>query len=131
MSPDRRKQIGRLGERLASRRLEQQGYRVIERNYRTREGEIDLIVARDATLVFCEVKTLVARASTRQGPAHVLEAVGAAKRAQIRRLAKAWLAERSAAGTAPRCPNARFDAIGVLVSPAGRLLRLDHVEAAF
>jgi len=127
----RRIQVGRLGERLAARRLERDGYRVIERNYRTREGEIDLIAARDSTLVFCEVKTLVARSAPGRGPSYALESVGAAKRAQVRRLAKAWLAERSAAGTAPRCRNARFDAIGVLLSPGGKLLRLDHVEAAF
>lgn len=127
---DGRRRIGRLGETLAARRLERQGYRVIERNYRTREGEIDLIATLGQTLVFCEVKTLVAR-GTGRGPSYPLEAVGPAKRAQIRRLARAWIAERSSAGTAPRCRNARFDAIGVLLSPRGKLLRLDHVEAAF
>jgi putative endonuclease len=123
--------IGRLGERLAAQRLEQNGYRVIERNYRTREGEIDLIVRRGSTLVFCEVKTLVAREGSARGPAYPLEAVGAAKRAKIRRLARSWLSERSAARSGPGCPSARFDAIGIILSPAGKLLSLEHVEAAF
>jgi putative endonuclease len=106
-------------------------YREAERNYRTRAGEIDLIATRGSTLVFCEVKTIVARGATGRGPAYALEAVGTAKRAQIRRLARAWIAERSAAGTSPGCRNARFDAVGVTLSPGGRLLRLEHVEAAF
>ncbi len=129
MAPDRRTRVGRLGERLAAQRLERAGYRVLERNYRTREGELDLVARHGSTLVFCEVKTLVARDGERRGPAFPLEGVGPAKRAQVRRVARSWLSERS--GTAPGCHNARFDAIGVLVSPAGRLVTLEHVEAAF
>jgi putative endonuclease len=129
--PDRRSYTGRLGERVAAQHLEQNGYRVLERNYRTREGEIDLIAISGATLVFCEVKTLVTRLRSTNGPGYPLEAVGRTKRARIRRLARAWLTDRSLAGRPPGGRNARFDAIGVLLSPSGELLRLDHVEAAF
>ena len=106
------------------------GYEVVERNYRTRAGEIDLIARKGGTLVFCEVKALVARSGGGVGPAFPLEAVGRAKRAQVRRLARSWLAERSD-GQARRYRELRFDAVGVLLAPAGELLRLDHVEAAF
>jgi putative endonuclease len=128
---DRRRNTGRLGERIAAERLQRCGYRLVERNYRRREGEIDLIARRGPVLVFCEVKTLIAPGGTRPGPAHPLEAVRPAKRAQVRRLARAWLAERSAAGSAPGCRDLRFDAIGVVLSPSGDLLAFRHVESAF
>jgi putative endonuclease len=120
--------VGRLGERLAARCLERGGYTVVERNYRTREGEIDLVARRGRLLVFCEVKTIVARASGR-GPAYALEAVGPAKRVQVRRIARSWLTEH--ASLVRRCPNIRFDAVGVTLSPAGEVLSLEHVENAF
>jgi putative endonuclease len=127
MNGDRRRRVGRIGERLAAERLERSGYRVLERNYRTREGEIDIVARRGHTLVFCEVKTIVAR-ETGNGPAFALEAVRSAKQAKIRRLARAWMSERvGAAGFR----SVRFDAIGVTLSPHGRVLGLEHVEAAF
>jgi putative endonuclease len=127
MSSDRRTTVGRIGERLAAERLEAAGYRVIERNYRTREGELDVIARRGDVLVFCEVKTLVAR-GTGNGPAYPLEAVRHAKRAKIRKLARAWMSERTGV---VRFRSVRFDAIGVMLSPAGRLLAIEHLEAAF
>jgi putative endonuclease len=126
-----RRRAGRLGERVAARHLERSGYRLVDRNYREREGEIDLIAAGGSTLVFCEVKTIVARAGSTRGPAYPLEAVGPAKRRQVRRLARIWLAERRAKSPAWNCRDIRFDAIGVLVSPRGELLQLEHVENAF
>jgi putative endonuclease len=127
---DTRGETGRRGERLAAESLERRGYRIIERNYRTRLGELDLVAARDGTLVFCEVKTVIAGRGTGRGPLHPLEAVGPAKRAQVRRLARSWLGERR--GSRPGGHRAaRFDAIGVVLSPSGRLLRLEHLEAAF
>lgn len=125
---DQRLEIGRLGERLAARRMERAGFTVLERNYRTREGEIDIVARRQPVLVFCEVKTIVAR-GTGRGPAYALEAVGVAKRAQVRRIARSWMAERAA--QARGCPSVRFDAIGITLSPAGEVLSLDHVENAF
>jgi putative endonuclease len=129
---DRRREIGSRGEEIAARRLERLGYSVIERNYRTRTGEIDLIAERDGTLVFCEVKALVARKGSSRGPAFPLEAVGHAKRAQVRQLARGWLADRAdAEGAGRRFREIRFDAIGLSLTPAGELLHLEHVEAAF
>lgn len=105
---------------------------VLERNFRTREGEIDLIATRAGTLVFCEVKALVARTGgPSAGPASPLEAVDPAKRAQVRRLARSWLAVQGDQDRSRRWGTLRFDVIGVLLSPAGELLRVDHVAGAF
>jgi putative endonuclease len=125
MSPDPRRGIGRRGEAVAAALLERLGYAVVERNFRTREGEIDLIATRDGTLVFCEVKALVARpGGPASGPASPLEAVGPAKRSQVRRVARSWLAARGPA-------RPRELRVGVLLSPSGATLKVDHVEAAF
>ena len=127
-----RREIGRLGERLAAGALEKGGYRVLERNYRTREGELDLIAVRDGTLVFCEVKTLIARPGA-GGPGAAASAGGGGEReADPGAAAGSHLARRARrlrTGGRPR--YARFDAIGVVLSPTGGLLRLDHVEGAF
>jgi putative endonuclease len=132
VSEDRRGSVGRHGERLAAAQLERQGYTVLERNYRRREGELDLVLRRAGTLVFCEVKTLVARERPGgRGPAYPLEAVHPHKRAQIRRLARAWLSDRRDSGLARGCRDVRFDAVGVVLTPGGRVVRLDHVESAF
>ena len=50
-------QLGKLGEDMASNYLEQKGFRIVKRNYRTRRGEIDIIAARGNELHFVEVKT--------------------------------------------------------------------------
>ena len=103
------------------------GYEVVELNYRSRRGEIDVVAHGHGSLVFCEVKTRVS--GGRAGPGSPLEAIGPAKRRRLRLLAREWLSI-----TAPGRPYAeglRFDAIGVTVDPAGRLLALEHVECAF
>jgi putative endonuclease len=126
--PDPRRGTGQRGEALAAALLERRGYVVVERNFRAREGEIDLVARRHGTLVFCEVKTLVARAGgPAAGPATPLEGVGHAKRAQVRRVARVWLASHRGGGWRAL----RFDAIGIVLSPAGDLLEIEHVEDAF
>jgi putative endonuclease len=127
----RRRKAGQLGERLAARHLERNGYQIIARNYRIRQGEMDLVATEDTTLVFCEVKTIVAREASTRGPAYTLEAVGNAKRRQLRRVARFWLTERSKQTPARGCVDIRFDAIGVLISTRGELLSLEHVRNAF
>jgi len=125
MQTGHRQRLGQFGEALACEHLRARGYDVVDRNFRTRYGELDLVVADRRCLVFCEVKSRVGR--TRGiGP---LAAVGAAKRSQVRRMARQWLAERGA--SAPKPPEIRFDAIGITLDRNGRLLELDHVEAAF
>jgi|SRR5215211_3956664 len=123
MAADRRRNAGALGERVAADHLAARGYELLERNFRTRHGELD-IVARDGyTLVFCEVKARI-------GSGHIgpLASVGARKRAQLRRMAREWLHERDrAAGTR----EIRFDAIGISLDSGGRVVWLDHIENAF
>ena len=124
MSADPRQHLGRTGEDLALAHLERLGYALVARNHRTRWGEIDLVVHDGQTLVFVEVKTRRA-ARTGRGP---WEALHERKRAQVRRMAAAFLAEAS---ERPRAVDLRFDAIGVVIDPRGRLVALDHIEGAF
>lgn len=122
MSTDLRQHLGLQGERLAADHLERLGYRVLARRYRTRFGELDLIAMDERSLVFCEVKT------RREGSGAPWDALHPAKRAQVRRMAAAWLVE---AADRPHAEDLRFDAIGVVVDARGRLVSLDHLEAAF
>lgn len=123
MPIDRRRQLGAAGEQFAADHLTRQGFRILDRNYRTRFGELDIIACDQHQIVFCEVKCRVANRAGRDP----LESVHAAKQAQVRRLAGRWLSERPH----PRARDLRFDAIGVTLSPDGKLLRLDHLESAF
>ncbi len=125
---DPRRRLGARGEELAARHLEARGLEVVERNYRTRYGEID-VVARDMRfLVFCEVKTRIVRGDARDvlGP---FAAIGPRKQRQVRAMAREWLAGGRLQGARPS--ELRFDAIGVSFDPAGRLLAVEHLEAAF
>ena len=124
MSADPRQHLGRTGEDLALAHLDRLGFELVARNHRTRWGEIDLIVHNGSALVFVEVKTRRASGPGR-GP---WEALHERKRAQVRRMAAAYLADVQ---DRPRATDLRFDAIGVVIDPRGRLVRLDHLEAAF
>jgi putative endonuclease len=128
MAPDPRRRRGELGERFARRHLTGRGYELLEANFRTRLGELDVIARDGDSLVFCEVKTRVARGPP--GPFGPLTGVDWRKRRQVRLLARQWLAERRERfGGHPG--ELRFDAIGVLLGANGELLDLEHVEAAF
>lgn len=129
MSPDHRNRLGALGERLAEAHLVAGGYRVLERNFRTRHGELDLVVSDARCLVFCEVKTRLGSAGA--GPYGPLVSVGVAKRRRLRSLAAEWLAERPARLRLQAGDELRFDAIGILLRRDGSLAALEHVEDAF
>jgi putative endonuclease len=124
MSSDLRQHLGRLGEALALAHLERLGFRVLAQNHRTRFGELDLIVCDDATIVFVEVKARRVGASA----GSALESVPPRKQRQVRGMAAAWLVESN---DRPRSRELRFDVIAVTVDGGGRLVRLDHLEAAF
>ncbi len=111
----RRLQLGAHGESLAAEWYEAHGYQVIERNWRCREGEIDLILRRGRSVVICEVKT---RSSDAFGvPA---EAVTPTKQRKLRVLASRWLE-----GASFRPQEIRFDVAAVLAG------RLEIIESAF
>src|SRR3954466_11997511 len=135
MATDPRRRHGEAGERIAEEHLQHRGYRILARNFRTRLGELDLVAADERTLVFCEVKTRLS--GSLRGPAAPLDAIGTRKRDRLRRMARQgppprggarqWLAETATADR-PRPKDLRFDAIGVILTPAGRLVALEHVE---
>ena len=125
---DARRRLGALGERVAADRLEAAGYSILERNFRSRYGELDLVAKGGGFLVFCEVKTRVARAAG--DPYAPLTAVGPGKQRQLRRMAREWLVDR-ADGIRGRPRQIRFDAVGVTVDRRGRVLAFQHLEGAF
>jgi putative endonuclease len=125
-APDPRRRLGQHGEALAAEHLIRRGYRILDRNYRLASGELDLVAADARTIVFCEVKTRrVAPGAPAVDP---LQSVHPRKQQKVRRLAARWLAEHA---DRPRVAELRFDAIGVVLDPGGRLLALDHLEGAF
>jgi putative endonuclease len=101
--PDPRRALGAAGEDLAAAWYEAEGYRVLARNWRCRDGELDLVVARPDVLVFCEVKTR--RSDAYGGPA---AAVTHAKQQRIRGLALRWLREHEV-----HAPALRFDVVAI------------------
>jgi putative endonuclease len=99
--------VGARGEDTAAAWYEANGYEILERNWRRREGEVDLIARRGRTVVFCEVK---ARSTEAFGSG--AEAVVPAKQRRIRRLASRWLAELTpASGRA--LVDLRFDVVSI------------------
>lgn len=113
-------EIGALGENIAVEYLGEQGMVVLERNWRCRYGEVDVIGEDDGTVVFVEVKT-----RTGGGYGTPAEAVTHAKQARIRRLAALWLREQ------PRgWPTVRFDVVAVVLAP-GCVPETTHLEAVF
>ena len=98
---------GAAGEAAAAAWYEERGYEVVERNWRRREGELDLIVRAGRTVVFCEVKT---RTTGRYGTG--AEAVTEPKQRRIRRLAARWFSELTPA-SGRRALDARFDVVTV------------------
>jgi putative endonuclease len=124
-----RLRTGRLAEARAAEHLLLLGYEIVERNARTRFGEIDIVARERRALVFVEVKAV--RAGGSFGPEKPVLWVTPRKQARVRRLAAAWLAERRAAGSVPRYAEIRFDAVGVLVGRDDEVLELEHLVGAF
>lgn len=121
-SSDPRHQLGRHGEELAAQHLERLGFTIVARNFRTRHGELDLVAFDGSVLVFAEVKT------RRQGRGNPWDGLHLRKRAQVRRIATAYL---NSAPERPRGDTLRFDAIGVILDSRGELAALEHLEGAF
>ncbi len=113
--------LGDEGERLAERHLKKLGYKIVARRHRTPLGELDLIALDGACLVFVEVK---ARRSCDAG--HPVEAVDAAKQAQLARLALAYMKAHHRLEH-----QARFDVVAVLWAAAGVPPEIVHYRNAF
>jgi putative endonuclease len=149
---DPRRRLGAKGERLAAQHLEARGFQVIASNFRTRFGELDLVARDERFLVFCEVKTRIARGVPAPGgaagaggmpgsggspgtsamptnPLGPFASIGPRKQRQVRAIAREWLAQGLLEGARP--PEIRFDAIGISFDARGGLLALEHLEGAF
>jgi putative endonuclease len=114
-----RSDLGRRGEDLAAEFLTRRGWRVVARNVRSREGEIDIVASREGIVAFVEVKTR--RTVAFGSPA---EAVTFRKRLRIRGLAARFLAASEA-----HAREIRFDVVEVVCRRDET--RINHIEAAF
>jgi putative endonuclease len=115
------RELGSIAEDVAASFLMLQGYKVLERNYRFRTKEIDIVCAQGARVVFVEVKF---RRTSRRGLPR--EAVDQRKRRQIIFAARGFLAERDL-GARP----CRFDVIEIRTARAGAALVVEHIVGAF
>jgi putative endonuclease len=113
--------LAKIGEAAAAHYLAAQGYQILERNLRSRGGELDIIAKQGKELVFVEVK---ARTSTAYGPPSY--AVGKAKRKKLIRLAQAYVVARF-----KREVPWRFDIVEVLLTPGGKITSLNILAGAF
>ncbi|MCU1425013.1 MAG: YraN family protein [Microbacteriaceae bacterium] len=113
-------ELGKKGEAIAAGYLADSGMRVVERNWRCAQGEIDIVVRDGDELVFVEVKT---RSSTAFG--HPLEAITSRKLARLRRLAAAWCDAHPGAHD-----RIRIDAVAV-VAPAFGAVLIEHLKRVF
>jgi putative endonuclease len=120
---DGRRIVGRAGEDAVAQWYTVRGYRVLDRNWRVREGELDLVVERAGTIAFCEVKT-------RRSDAFGLpvEAVTPRKRQRLRTLARQWLASGAVRGARPA--QLRFDVASVRPDAATGWI-VDVLEGVF
>jgi putative endonuclease len=112
--------VGAYGERVAVAALEEAGYAVLDRNWRCRAGELDVVAARGGVVVFVEVKC---RRSATYGPPAL--AVTVVKAQRLRAAAAAWLAAHDLTEA-----EVRFDVIAVL-RPASGPAVVEHIEGAF
>lgn len=109
--------LGKQGEQLAVEYLQRAGMRILDRNWRCAEGEIDIVAAERRALVVCEVKT---RAGVRYGSP--LEAINRKKHSRLRRLAVRWLIAHGIL-----FDEIRIDIVGVLRSESGEFT-IEHVR---
>lgn len=107
------------GEALAAAALEEAGLELLDRNWRAGRRELDLVVREDAVVAFVEVKT------RSPGPQDPLEAIGRAKRRELRRAAGAWIRAHPGVGR-----EFRFDAVSVELLRGGGH-RVHHIRDAF
>ena len=114
-----RQALGKVGEQVAERWLRRQGWRVVQRRFRNGRRDIDLVVERDGTVAFVEVKAR--RGAEFGGP---VEAVNWRKRKELTRSAHVWIDRHGR-----EREHYRFDVVGVLVD--GDRVRIRHVENAF
>jgi putative endonuclease len=109
-----KKELGKKGEEKALRFLKKKGYRIIEKNYVCKLGEMDIIAKEKDTLVFVEVKT---RTTTEFGPPQL--AVNSSKQRQLSKVALNYLKEKQLEEV-----KARFDVVAILLEEKGEQIEL-------
>jgi putative endonuclease len=123
---ERRRRLGREAEELVATRLAAAGWQLVERNPRTRYGELDLVALDGRALVFVEVKA--GRQGSAFGPERPVLSVTPGKQRRVRRLASAYMRERR---DLPHYDEIRFDAVGITYDRSGRVTDYEHLEGAF
>jgi putative endonuclease len=121
-----RQRIGRTAEDLVADHLVRSGWEIVERNARTRFGELDIVARDGRALVFVEVKA--GRADSTYGPERPILGVNHRKQQRVRRLATAWMGRRR---NAPYYAEIRFDAVGVTFDRSGHVVDIEHIPGAF
>jgi putative endonuclease len=121
-----RQRLGKAAEDLVAARLASAGWEILERNARSRYGELDIVALNGRTLVFVEVKG--GRTDSACGPERPVLSVDFRKQRRVRRLATAWMGERR---DLPHYEGIRFDAVGVTFDRSDRVVDFEHLEGAF
>lgn len=116
----KRKAVGDLGEKLAAEYLKKRGYRILETNFRCREGEIDIIAQDKDYLVFVEVRT---RRGSEFGTPE--ESVTTAKKEKLTSVALAYLQTHRKSP-----PLQRFDVVAIELDREGKSSRIELIENA-
>ena len=115
-------EMGRLGERLASEFLAKKGYKILEQNFRTRFGEVDLVATKDSVLVFVEVKLKI---GDNFGP-NPEEMIDKKKVNKIEKTAQSFLMENPEYGS--RYESLRIDAVCIVLDAGGQVKRISQYE---
>lgn len=114
------KETGNKGEDLATDYLLKKGYRIIERNFRTRFGEIDIICYDKKTLVFVEVKTKIGHDFGEPE-----EMVNKRKLSQVKRMGEVYLQDRMIDA------SCRVDVVAIVMENNGSVERIEHYQAVY
>ncbi|MBY0206153.1 MULTISPECIES: YraN family protein [Paenibacillus] len=117
-----RQQKGKIGEEEACRWLVKQGYSILQRNWRCRSGEVDIIAVREDLLIFVEVRSR----SSNSGFGTPQESVDQRKMQQVRSTAGVYI---QMSGEHTR--QIRFDVIAVMMNHFGKIMSINHLENAF
>jgi putative endonuclease len=119
----KRQRVGERGENAAVAHLRGTGYTILQRNFRTRAGEIDVVAFQDGVLVFVEV-----RSRTRPAQFDPVYTITSTKRKRIRKAAEAFVTLHRVDG---EDLLRRFDVITVLMDAEGQNPEVRHIEGAF
>lgn len=117
-----RQQKGKIGEEEACRWLKEQDYCILQRNWRCRSGEVDIIASREDLLIFIEVRSR----SSNSGFGSPQESVDQRKIIQVRSTAAVYMQMNG-----EHARQVRFDVVAVMINHAGEIISINHVENAF